>query len=119
MRGTLECGHNTLDPVCYLCGTDIVRAFERQHPVQDGGCKGNLVCFGPVSARSVGIANYALVSTDRRLDLGRRLYPLAFCQAIRPRSAIIRRWRSRCVGAVSAEVLAIAARTNEMPSQYA
>src|SRR5271165_4558000 len=40
--------------------------------------------------------------------LARRLWRLAFCQTMRPRSAIIRRWRSRCVGAVPAEALATA-----------
>src|SRR3954465_696881 len=38
----------------------------------------------------------------------RQLYPEAFCQPMRPRSAIHRRCRSRCVGAVSAMLLGTA-----------
>src|SRR5919112_7757 len=38
----------------------------------------------------------------------RQLYPEAFCQPIRPRSAIHRRCRSRCVGAISAASLGTA-----------
>ncbi len=42
------------------------------------------------------------------LARARRLYPDAFCQAIRPFSAISSRWRSRCVGAISAVSLGTA-----------
>jgi hypothetical protein len=48
----------------------MVRASEHQHPVQGSGGKGNLGCVGPVGARSKGIADYALISRDRRLDFG-------------------------------------------------
>src|SRR5215213_7476634 len=36
----------------------------------------------------------------------RFVYPDAFCQALRPRSAISWRWRSRCVGLLSADLMA-------------
>jgi len=101
-------GQNTPNPTCYLSDTDIFRALEREHPVQGLGSEGNLGCLGPVGARSKGVADHPFVSPDRRLDLGPQIVAAGFCQAMRPRSAIIRRWRSRCVGAVSAEALATA-----------
>ena len=48
-RGHEGRGHNAPNPVCYLSDTDILRASERQHPVQGGGSEGNLGCLGPVS----------------------------------------------------------------------
>ena len=41
----------------------------------------------------------------------RQLYPDALCQPVRPRSAIHRRWASRCLGAVSAASLGSTARS--------
>jgi hypothetical protein len=84
-------GHNFPDAIYYLSNTNIVRASERQHPVQCRGSDGNLGRLGLVGARSKRIADYALVSADRCLTLARRCNPLAFCHAMRPRSAVIRR----------------------------
>jgi hypothetical protein len=99
-RGTTGRGRNGPNPACYLGDTDIVWASKRQHPVQGSGSKGNLGRLGSANARSQGIANHTFVSLARVLArpidasaLARRLYPLAFCQAMWPRSAIIRRWR--------------------------
>ena len=63
-------GRNTPNPICYLSDTDIVRASQRQHPVQGSGGDGNLSRLGLVGARSKRIADHAFVSADRRLDLG-------------------------------------------------
>src|SRR5271165_5066510 len=65
-------------PICYLIDTDIVRASERQHPVQRSGSDGNLGRLGLVGARSKRIADYAFVSTDRRLDLGPQIVAAGF-----------------------------------------
>jgi hypothetical protein len=96
------------NPVCYLSDTDIVRASERQHSVQGGGSEGNFGRLGSVGARSQGVPDHTFVPPDRRFDLGSQIVAAGFCQAMRPRSAIICRWRSRCVGAVSADALATA-----------
>jgi hypothetical protein len=93
---------------CYLIGTVILRSSERQHPVQGSGGEGDLGRLGPVGARSKGIADYTFVSPDRRSDLGPQILAAGFLPDMRPGSAIIRRWRSRCVGAVSTEALATA-----------
>jgi hypothetical protein len=68
--GSEVLGRNAPNPKCYLRDTDIVRASERQHPVQRSDSDGNLGRFGLVGARSKRIADHALVSADRRLDLG-------------------------------------------------
>ena len=57
---------------------DIVRASERQHPVQRSGSDGNLGRFGLVGARSKRIADHALLSADRRLDLGPQIVAAGF-----------------------------------------
>jgi hypothetical protein len=46
-------GHSAPNPICYLRDTDIVRASERQHPVQRSGSDGNL--GGSVSDRAICI----------------------------------------------------------------
>ena len=101
-------GRKDPNPICYLTDTDIVRASELQHPVQSSGSNGNLGRLGLAGARPKRIADHPLVPADRRLDLGSQILAAPFCQAIRPRSVIIRRWWSRCVGAVPAEALATA-----------
>jgi hypothetical protein len=114
-RGTTGRGRNGPNPACYLGDTDIVRASKRQHPVQGSGSKGNLGRLGSAGARSKGIANHTFVSPrsrarspDRRFDLGSQIVAAGFWQAMWPRSAIIRRWRPRCAGAISADALATA-----------
>src|SRR5271165_1690722 len=65
-------------PICYLSDTDIVRASERQHSVQRSGSDGNLGHLGLAGARSKRIADYALVSADRCLDLGPQIVAAGF-----------------------------------------
>jgi len=71
-------GRNTPDSVYYLSDTDIVRASERQHSVKRGCCNGDLGCLGLRGTRSKRIADYALVSADRRLDLGPKIVAADF-----------------------------------------
>jgi hypothetical protein len=80
-------------------GTDGSRASGRQHAVQDRDAGGSLALLG---SESRGLAD-AVRSTLRNDPLlfstkDRRPYWVMTCQASRPRSAIIGRWRSRCVG---------------------
>ena len=91
-----------------LYDPDIVRASEFQHPVQGGSSDGDFRGLGLVSTRSKGIADHVFVSTDCGLDLSPKVVATGFCQPIRPRSAISRICRSRCVGVVSAEALGTA-----------
>jgi hypothetical protein len=65
-------GRKDPNAIYYLSDTDIVRAFEFQHPVQGNGSDGNLGHLCLVGARSKRIADHALVSADRRLALQRR-----------------------------------------------
>ena len=69
------------DPACYLIDTDIVRASERQHPIQGRSSDGNLGRLGLVGARSKRIAITRLYRPIDVSTLARRLYPLAFCHA--------------------------------------
>ena len=59
------------NPICYSRDTDIVWAPKPQHSVQGSRGEGDLGRLSLVGRRSKGIANRALVATDRRLDLGR------------------------------------------------
>ena len=71
-------GRNFPNAIYYLSDTDIVRASERQHPIQGRSSDGNLGRLGLVGARSKRIADYALVSADRCLDLGSKIVPAGF-----------------------------------------
>jgi hypothetical protein len=71
-------GRNAPNSKCYLRDTDIVRASERQHPVQCSGSDGNLGHLGLVGVRSKRVADYALVSADGRLDLGPQIVAAGF-----------------------------------------
>src|ERR1700722_116306 len=71
-------GRNFSKAIYYLSNTDIVRASERQHPIQGRSSDGNLGRFGLVGARSKRVADYALVSADRRLDLGSQIVAAGF-----------------------------------------
>jgi hypothetical protein len=60
---------------------DIARASELEHPVQSGGGDGDLGGLGLVRPGAQGIADHALVSTDRRLDLGPKIVATGFLPA--------------------------------------
>jgi hypothetical protein len=77
-RDTEGRGHNTPNPACYLSDTDILRASERQHPVQGSGSDSNIGRLGPGGARSKGIVDYTFVSPDRRLNLGPQIVAAGF-----------------------------------------
>jgi hypothetical protein len=66
------------NPIYYLTDTDIVRAPKPQHSVQGSRGEGDLGRLSLVGARSKGIANHALVATDRRLDLGPQIVAAGF-----------------------------------------
>src|SRR5712671_3925131 len=70
--------HNFPNTIYYLRNTNIVRASERQHPIQGRSSDGNLGDLGLVGARSKRIADCALVSADRRLDLGSKIVAAGF-----------------------------------------
>ena len=57
--GSRSAGRNAPNPICYLRDTDIVRASERQHPVQRSCGDGDLSRLGLVGARSKRIADHA------------------------------------------------------------
>ena len=71
-------GRNFPNVIYYLSNTNIVRASERQHPIQGRSSHGNFGCLGLVGARSEGIADYPLVSAYRCLDLGSKIVPAGF-----------------------------------------
>jgi hypothetical protein len=67
--------HNLPNPICYSSGTDIVRASQGQRSIQRSDGKGVL---GLAGTRSKRIADHALVSADRRLDLGSLIVAAGF-----------------------------------------
>ena len=67
-----------LQPSPLFRDTDIVRASERQHPVQGSRGEGNLGRLGLVCARPKRIAYHALVAPDRCLDLGPQIVAAGF-----------------------------------------
>ncbi len=67
--------HYLPNPVCYTSITDIVRVSQGQHSIQRSDGKGDL---GLVGTRSKRIADHALVSADRCLDLGSLIVAVGF-----------------------------------------
>src|SRR5205823_5675964 len=91
-----------------LCNADGNRASQLQHTVQDADGDGHFSEMTIVLATAQPIADHLLVAPDGGLDPAACVVADTFCQPIRPFSAILRRWRSRCVGLVSAVSLSTA-----------
>src|SRR3954453_20022980 len=91
----------TPTPAC-SGNADVGRASQVQHAIEHVDRYVHLSRPTLLRVRAQSVPDHALVAADRSLSSARLLYPEAFCQAIRPRSAMSWRWRSRWVGALSA-----------------
>ena len=109
------CGRTEPEPCSGSCDADILRASQLQHSVQHSAAMAtSLACRPSVCDRSPSPMTRFQRDTSASTR-ARQLYPEALCQPMRPRSAIHRRCRSRCVGALSAAALGTAFRAAARP----
>src|SRR2546423_3845735 len=80
---------------------DVARASQRQHAVEDVDSECHFGCLTLVGLRAQRMTDDRFQRPSASTK-ARQLYPDAFCQLMRPCSAIACRCRSRGVGAVSA-----------------
>src|SRR5205085_8388583 len=85
-----------------LCDADVARSSQLQHAVQDVDSNCHLCCLTLVGLRAQRVTDDPFQRPTSASTKARQLYPDAFCQPMRPCSAITFRCRSRGVGAVTA-----------------
>src|SRR3954469_9987940 len=70
-----RCGRTEPDPCSGLCDTDVLRASQLQHSVQNIGRNGHLTRLSPIRLRTEPIADDALPARDVRLYQGAPVVP--------------------------------------------